>query len=67
MNMGLPWRDVTLENLNDKMGILDRLTKDDFRKFLVDYRPGLFDENSIKKEPKISTGSKMENRLARKN
>lgn len=39
MSMGLPWRDVTLENLNQKMLILDKLTKDDFRKFIVEVRP----------------------------
>jgi hypothetical protein len=43
MSMGLPWRDVTLENLNQKMLILDKLTKEDFRKFIVELRPELLD------------------------
>lgn len=69
MNMGLPWRDVTLENLNHKMKILDKLTKEDFRKFLVDLRPEFFDESSLPstKEDKTKPTSKMLTRLARKN
>lgn len=43
MSMGLPWRDVTLENLNQKMLILDKLKKEDFRKFIVELRPELLD------------------------
>ena len=43
MSMGLPWRDVTLENLNHKMLILDKLKKDDFRKFIVEVSPEFLD------------------------
>jgi hypothetical protein len=65
MNMGLPWRDVTLENLEERLEILDKLTKKDFRSFMVAYRPDLYEleEEGMSKQ----YTSKLAMRLARKN
>ena len=65
MSMGLPWRDVTLENLNHKMLILDKLTKDDFRKFIVEVRPEFLD--LVEGTQVTTTASKMKDRLSRRN
>jgi hypothetical protein len=45
MYMGLPYKDVHESNLHEKMKILDRLTPSDWKKFLVQPRPQLFDPN----------------------
>lgn len=66
--MGLPWKDINLENLDKKMNILDKLTKDDLRKFMVDLRPELLDDAAVTNEnEKKAKVSKMKVRLARKN
>jgi hypothetical protein len=68
MMMGLPWKDINLENLDKKMNILDKLTKDDLRKFMVDLRPELLDDAAVTNEnEKKAKVSKMKVRLARKN
>lgn len=66
--MGLPWKDITLENLDRKMNILDKLTKDDLRKFMVELRPELLDDAAATDDNDKKTKlSKMKVRLARKN
>ena len=47
MMMGLPWKEITLENLDKKMNILDKLTKEDMSKFMVDLRPELWDDEAV--------------------
>lgn len=53
--MGLPYKDVNEKNLDEKMKILDRLTKEDFRKFIVEPRPELFDPNYVPREQRKKT------------
>lgn len=68
MMMGLPWKDINLENLDKKMNILDKLTKDDLRKFMVDLRPELLDDTADSNENEEDKKmSKMKVRLSRKN
>lgn len=68
MMMGLPWKEITLENLDKKMNILDKLTKQDMKKFMVDLRPELLDDEVVTSDiGKKNKQSKMKIRIGRKN